>query len=90
VKNFKHIALALAVATVPATALAQEPVQNVSAARHGNLAAAQDLARKAYDRISAAQQANEFDLGGHAAKAKQLLEQANWEIKQAAEAANHH
>jgi hypothetical protein len=87
--TFKHIALALAVAAVPTTAFAQEPAQNVSRYRHGNLAAAQDLARQAYDRVSAAQQANEFDLGGHAARAKQLLEQVNGEIKQAAEAANH-
>jgi predicted lipoprotein with Yx(FWY)xxD motif len=86
---FKHIALAFAIAAVPATAFAQEPVQNVSRARHGNLAEAQNLARQAYDRIRAAQQANEFDLGGHAAKAKQLLQQVNWEIRQAAQAANH-
>jgi hypothetical protein len=84
----KNLALALALGSVPATAIAQEPVQNVSPYRHGNLAAAQDLARQAYDRISQAQVANEFDLGGHAAKAKKLLEQVNWQIKQAAEAAN--
>jgi hypothetical protein len=36
----------------------------------------------------AAQTANEFDMAGHAAKAKELLDQANNELKQAAEAAN--
>ena len=64
------------------------PARNVSAGRHPNLAAAQRLAAQAYEKIEAAQRANEFDLGGHAQKAKALLEQANSEIKQAAETAN--
>jgi len=68
--------------------LAQKPVQNVSSHRHPNLAAAQRLAEQAFQKIVAAQQANEFDMGGHAQKAKDLLEQANQELKQAAEAAN--
>lgn len=58
--------------------------------RHPNLRAAQDLINQAYDRISAAQQANEWDMGGHAAKAKELLESAKREIREATEAANHH
>jgi hypothetical protein len=52
--------------------------------------AAQDLINRAFDRIVAAQQANEWDMGGHAARAKDLLEQARREIREAAEAANHH
>jgi hypothetical protein len=64
------------------------PVQNVSGKRHPNLAAAQRLTDQAFNKISAAQQANEFDMEGHAAKAKDLLDQANRELKQAAEAAN--
>ena len=64
------------------------PVENVSARRHPNLAAAQSLCREAYDKLVAAQVANQWDLGGHAEKAKALLEQANAEIKLAAEAAN--
>lgn len=40
------------------------------------------------ERISAAQKANEFDIGGHAAKAKELLEQAEKELMEAAGAAN--
>jgi hypothetical protein len=36
-----------------------------------------------------AQQANEFDLGGHAQKAKDLLVQAADELKEAAQTANH-
>jgi hypothetical protein len=57
--------------------------------RHPNLAAAQRLAKRAFEKIVAAQEANEFDLGGHAAKAKDLLDQANAELKAAAETANH-
>jgi len=34
------------------------------------------------------QQANEFDLGGHAARAKELIDQASRELKEAARAAN--
>lgn len=54
---------------------------------HPNLAAAHKLIMKAMKRIDAAQKANEFDLGGHAAKAKDLLTQAEAELKQAMEAA---
>jgi hypothetical protein len=64
------------------------PKQNVSGARHPNLAAAQRLSLQAFEKITAAQEANEFDLGGHAAKAKALLDQVNNELKLAAETAN--
>jgi hypothetical protein len=66
----------------------KKPAQNVSPKRHPNLAAAQRLTAQAFKRITDAQQANEFDMEGHAAKAKDLLEQANKELKQAAGAAN--
>ena len=69
-------------------ALAQAPKQNVSGARHPNIAAAQRLSQQAYEKITAAQQANEWDMQGHAAKAKQLLEEVNNELRQAATAAN--
>lgn len=72
-----------------AAALAR-PADNVSHQRHPNLAAAQRLTTQAYNRIADAQRANEFDLGGHAAKAKQLLEEANRELKQAAQTSNAH
>ena len=64
------------------------PAQNISGKRHPNLAAAQRLTADAFDKVSAAQSANEFDMQGHAAKAKSLLDQANNELKAAAEAAN--
>lgn len=56
--------------------------------RHPNLAEAQTFIEKAMDKISAAQEANDFDMDGHAAKAKKLLDQAYTEIKLAALAAN--
>jgi len=69
-------------------AYAQKPARNVSANRHPNIAAAQRLCVQAFDKITAAQKANEFDMKGHAQKAKELLEQVNHELKEAAEAAN--
>ena len=77
-----------ALLTVGAVALAQVPKKNVSAARHPNLAAAQRLSQQAYEKIVAAQQANEWDMQGHAQKAKDLLDQVNNELKAAAQAAN--
>jgi len=64
------------------------PAENISGKRHPNLAAAQRLCDQAFQKISAAQQANEFDMDGHAAKAKDLLDQASRELKEAARAAN--
>lgn len=69
-------------------AIAQRPRQNVSPARHPNLAAAQRLSRQAWEKIEDAQRANEWDLEGHARKAKELLDQVNRELKLAAEASN--
>ncbi len=69
-------------------AIAQRPAENISKGRHPNLAAAQRLSQQAFEKITAAQEANEWDMQGHAKKAKDLLEQANNQLKQAAEAAN--
>jgi hypothetical protein len=65
-----------------------QPKENISKGRHPNLAAAQRLSQQAWERIVAAQQANEWDLQGHAQKAKELLDQVNNELKLAAEASN--
>ena len=62
--------------------------QQVSRERHPNLAAAQQLIERALSRLSDAQNANEFDLAGHAARAKLLLDQAYGEIRLAAGASN--
>jgi hypothetical protein len=69
-------------------ALAQRPKENIAPGRHPNLAAAQRLSQQAWQKIVAAQEANEFDMGGHAQKAKNLLDEVNKELKLAAEAAN--
>lgn len=66
----------------------KKPAKNINGARHPNLAAAQRLVAQAFQKVSAAQQANEFDMDGHAKKAKELLDQANNELKAAALAAN--
>jgi len=78
----------LSMLVFPAAMLAQKPVHNVSKAKHPNLAAAQHLVDQAFNKISAAQAANEWDMNGHAAKAKDLLDQVNKELKLAAESAN--
>jgi len=67
-------------------AIAQQPAQNIDAKQPPNLAAAQRSCEEAYQKVVAAQQANEKDMQGHAEKAKQLLAQASQELKQAAEA----
>jgi hypothetical protein len=69
--------------------IAQGPEQDVGR-RHPNLMEAQRLIGQAYDRLVDAQQANEWDMNGHAARAKQLLDQASHEVKLAAEEAIHH
>jgi hypothetical protein len=69
-------------------AVAQKPVEDISGKKHPNLAAAQRLSMQAWEKIGVAQQANEWDMQGHAAKAKDLLDQVNKELKLAAEAAN--
>ena len=84
----KVLAVLAAALVLGFSTAAAKPVRNVSPRRHPNIAAAQKLSQKAYERISAAQQANEFDMNGHAQKAKELLEQVNAELKLAAEAAN--
>ena len=68
---------------------AQAPVVNIGD-RHGNLRAAQQYIQSAWQRIDAAQVDNNYNLGGHAGKAKDLLVQADEELKQAAITANHH
>ena len=82
------VALAALLLLVNLTATAQRPARNVSGRRHPNIAAAQRLSRQAWEKIVAAQKANEWDLAGHAQKAKELLDQVNNELKLAAETSN--
>jgi len=55
---------------------------------HPNLQAADKALTTAWEKITAAQKANEFDLDGHAAKAKDAIKLAMDELKLAAETAN--
>jgi len=55
---------------------------------HPNLEAARNALNTADAKIVAAQKANEFDLGGHAAKAKDAIALAKEELRLAAETAN--
>jgi hypothetical protein len=71
-----------------AVAQQKPPKENVSAAKHPNIAAAQKLSQEAYEKIVEAQKANEWDMQGHAQQAKNLLEKVNNQLKLAAEAAN--
>ncbi|HWZ63217.1 MAG TPA: hypothetical protein VNX02_09365 [Steroidobacteraceae bacterium] len=82
--------LCSAVLLVAGAAFAAPPVEDISGKKHPNLAAAQDLSHRAWERITAAQKANEWDMDGHAAKAKDLLDKVNEELKMAAESANKH
>jgi hypothetical protein len=63
------------------------PEPNVSESRHPNIAKAQAFIERAYQSVITAQKANEYDMDGHAAKAKTLLEQAISELKLAAQSA---
>jgi hypothetical protein len=58
--------------------------------RHPNLAVAIDLVSKAWVRVEAAERANEFDMNGHAERAKGLLTEAKQELQLAAQAADRH
>jgi hypothetical protein len=78
----------LGLAGVTTALVKGQPKQTVSSAKHPNLASAQQLCEQAYQKCVAAQEANEFDMQGHAQKAKNLLEQANTQLKAAATAAN--
>jgi hypothetical protein len=78
----------LGLAGMTAAVAAAQPKQTEPPQPHPNLAAAQDLSQQAYDKIVAAQQANEWDMQGHAHKAKTLLAQANTQLKLAAKLAN--
>jgi len=79
------VTLALLCGTV---IVAQEPVVNVDKGRHPNIAEAQRLVAQANNYIATAQKDNRYDMHNHASKARQLLVQANEELKLAAEDAN--
>jgi hypothetical protein len=57
-------------------------------AGHPNIIAAREDTQHAIEKMKAAQSANEYDLGGHAAKAEKLLHEAEHQMMLAAETAN--
>jgi hypothetical protein len=87
-KLFVQVVLVVVLLLTGVIIAQKKPVQNVSPRMHPNLAAAQKLAAQSYQKVIAAQKANEWDLGGHAQKAKELLDQVNQELKLAAEVSN--
>jgi hypothetical protein len=78
----------LAVLTYGGVMFAQQPVVNIDHRRHGNLAAAQSYIVQAYQKIDRAQAANDGQLGGHAQRAKDLLTEADMELRLAANVSN--
>ena len=65
------------------------PVVDIGS-RHGNLRHAQEYIVQAWQALNSAQYENHSELGGHAARAKDLLMQADEELRQAANVANQH
>ena len=87
-----HLLLAVLGGAILATGCAtaqQAPAVDIGE-RHGNLREAQELIQQAYEVIGRAQYDNNSRLGGHAARAKELLQQADAELRQAADVANEH
>ncbi len=90
VKRILMVSIALLAAFVlGAVVFAQQPPVNVGE-RHGNMRAAQQLIQQAWQKVNEAQQDNNYNLGGHAGKAKELLTQASEEIRLSADVANEH
>ncbi len=65
----------------------QGPVVNIGK-HHGQLRDAQGYLVQAYHAIENAQQNNDGQLGGHAQRAKDLINQADAELRQAANVSN--
>jgi hypothetical protein len=70
----------IAVALISTTALAQDVFHNIDRSRHPYLGGAQELIGQAYVKISQGQKVV-TNMGGHAQRAKELLEQASQELK---------
>ncbi len=68
--------------------MAQGPRPDIDPRRHPNLAEAQRMIEGAFNKVTEAQAANDKDMEGHAARAKELLSQASHELKIAAEMAD--
>jgi len=82
------ISTILSAALFCGVALAQDPVEDINKSVHPVLAAAQHHVVEANRSVAAAQKDNRYDMQGHAEKARDLLVQANQELKAAAQAAD--
>ena len=82
--------LAVSLVVTGSTIAQRPPERDINPHRHPILADAQRLVDQAYNRVAEAQRANDWDMKGHAARAKALLEQASRELKAAALADNRH
>ncbi|MBB3228228.1 hypothetical protein FHW69_002863 [Luteibacter sp. Sphag1AF] len=80
----------VATSTFGCATMAQQPPRVDIGSRHGNLRDAQQHIVQAWQLISTAQYDNDSRLGGHAARAKELLNEANEELRLAADVANEH
>ncbi len=90
IKRILMVSIAICAAfALGAVVFAQRPPVNVGE-RHGNMRAAQQLIQQAWQKVDEAQQDNNYNLGGHAGRAKDLLTQASEEIRLSADAANSH
>jgi flagellar motility protein MotE (MotC chaperone) len=85
---WKTIAAMVSILALCVVIAAQEPAVDIDKRVHPNLAAAQQHIVEANRYIATAQKDNRYDMKGHAEKARQLLNEANQELKAAAEAAN--
>lgn len=85
-KAIARIAAGIVVSTA-ILAFAQAPVVNIGT-NHGNLRRAQQSIVSAYQSVNAAQSDNDGQLGGHAQRAKDLLLQADEELRLAANVSN--
>jgi flagellar motility protein MotE (MotC chaperone) len=85
---WKTIAAMVSILAICVVIAAQEPAVDIDKRVHPNLAAAQQHIVEANRYIATAQKDNRYDMKGHAEKARQLLNEANQELKAAAEAAN--
>jgi hypothetical protein len=73
---------------VRSTPNGEPPRVNINKKKHPALAEAQQAIFDAYEKLVRAQEANEFDMDGHAQKAKDLQDTAAEKLKEAAKASN--
>jgi hypothetical protein len=85
------VAIALcAVFALSAVLFAEQEPRVTVGEKHGNMRAAQEYIQQAWRKVDEAQKDNNYNLGGHAGRAKELLAQASEEIRLSAETANSH